>query len=721
MLSLKGILGWWDGRDLRRRPVARAAATVCEQLENRRLLTVYTYNAPRETTETMTLMYSGGYYKIFANGEYPLLFPEATGLVINGNGRNNVITIDKSVSIPVTVKGGAGNDRIVANGSGDCLLMGEGGKDTLVPGNGNDTLIGGAGVDVADFSGRSENLDITLDELPNDIVGDRTANLFNDDIETWIGGAGNDLIDASKMTTAVAMKGGNGNDTLLSGSGNDVLDGGGGLNVLDGGQGEDTIVNWGTGKWTVNAKNVVGKAAKAWPMAMVYVDGGILTVTGTAMDDKLSVTSVGLDWYVANVNGTKWAFPREGIKRIAIYGGPGNDKITFAEAGDPISARMVAQGGAGKNTITVPVVKDTNEPDIPSDPGGTPDSGGPGGGDGGAGEQEPGNDPEPIDSGSEQPTGSGDDPQTDAGNEPQPGDGTEGQDGSDGDDATPVIPAQKMFAVYEDTYFVNKPDLSGYGIEKPIVTGNSFFWRADNPAGGYDLTVPNEAATRNIARMASDAGKLLVIDIERWPVDIRTSSPAEVQVTMQKLGQIADWVHSERPDVKLGFYGVGPLRDYWTPVQYWGAMENSEDRWYRQHLPLFESLYLKWQAANDFLKPLMDKADCVIPSLYTFYENQTDWVRYAKGNLEQAKRYGKPVIPFIWMSYHNSTGLIGQDLSAEYWQLQLNTVRELADGVVIWGGMKYSRDSQPVAQTWDEQASWWTVTKSFIEGLGRNQ
>ncbi|MGE5609753.1 MAG: hypothetical protein ACM359_10900, partial [Bacillota bacterium] len=193
------------------------------------------------------------------------------------------------------------------------------------------------------------------------------------------------------------------------------------------------------------------------------------------------------------------------------------------------------------------------------------------------------------------------------------------------------------------------------------------------------------------------------------------------QATMQKLGQIIDWVRDERSDVKLGIYGFGPLRDYWTPVQYWAAVENSDDRWYRLHLPLYESLYRKWQAANDFLKPLMDKVDYIVPSLFAFYDNSVDWVRYAKGNLEEAQRYGKPVIPFIWMDFHNSTELIDQRVSAEFWQVQLETVYKMADGVVIWGGVSFSPKSYGVAQAWNEQEPWWVVTKSFLTGLGQPQ
>jgi Ca2+-binding RTX toxin-like protein len=55
------------------------------------------------------------------------------------------------------------------------------------------------------------------------------------------GTAGNDLLDASGLTTAAFLRGGAGNDTLLGGAGNDRLDGGLGRDLLRGGAGDDVF------------------------------------------------------------------------------------------------------------------------------------------------------------------------------------------------------------------------------------------------------------------------------------------------------------------------------------------------------------------------------------------------------------------------------------------------------------------------------------------------
>ena len=89
-------------------------------------------------------------------------FSGVTSIMIDAGIGVDEITIDKSVAVPVTVKGGdgddvivggagpnnldggAGNDRLVG-GDADDNLMGGDGDDVLIGGKGNDTLDGGAG------------------------------------------------------------------------------------------------------------------------------------------------------------------------------------------------------------------------------------------------------------------------------------------------------------------------------------------------------------------------------------------------------------------------------------------------------------------------------------------------------------------------------------------------------------------------------------------------
>jgi Ca2+-binding RTX toxin-like protein len=164
-----------------------------------------------------------------------------------GLAGNDTITIDAAVTTPFRLDGGDGNDS----------LTGGAGDDVLVGGAGADTLSGGSGIDTVDYSSATANLSVTLDGADNDgATGE--GDLVNSNIETIIGGAGDDQITATDnvyrtltgnggndVLTAgnwpTTLNGGDGNDTLTGGGSDDVLRGGAGTDSLTGGNGYDLI------------------------------------------------------------------------------------------------------------------------------------------------------------------------------------------------------------------------------------------------------------------------------------------------------------------------------------------------------------------------------------------------------------------------------------------------------------------------------------------------
>jgi Ca2+-binding RTX toxin-like protein len=90
-------------------------------------------------------------------GENKLLCEAAAiaGFEVNGNGGDDSITLAPNVSVPATLRGGPGDDKLVGGagddklvgGPGDDALSGRGGNDSLFGGSGEDQLSGGAGDD----------------------------------------------------------------------------------------------------------------------------------------------------------------------------------------------------------------------------------------------------------------------------------------------------------------------------------------------------------------------------------------------------------------------------------------------------------------------------------------------------------------------------------------------------------------------------------------------
>jgi Ca2+-binding RTX toxin-like protein len=78
------------------------------------------------------------------------------GFEVNAGGGDDSVNVARAVAIPVTLRGGAGDDKLIGGagddkligGLGDDILVGRAGDDWLFGGPGDDKLIGGSGNDV---------------------------------------------------------------------------------------------------------------------------------------------------------------------------------------------------------------------------------------------------------------------------------------------------------------------------------------------------------------------------------------------------------------------------------------------------------------------------------------------------------------------------------------------------------------------------------------------
>ena len=182
---------------------------------------------------------------------------------------------------------------------------------------------------------------------------------------------------------------------------------------------------------------------------------------------------------------------------------------------------------------------------------------------------------------------------------------------------------------------------------------------------------------------------------------------------------MVDWIHNERPGIQVGFYGITPQNDYWTPVNLARALQNPTDPYYQAELPAMQQAFDRWVAANDLVRSYLGtKVDFTAPDLYTHYTDREGWRLYAQANIAEARKYeGRPVMPYIWMEYHpgSETTLIGQPLPADYWRMELDYLEQHADGAVIFGGPHYTTDAHTyVVAPWDPDAAWWIETQDFI-------
>ncbi|MHB1158611.1 MAG: hypothetical protein ACYC26_17440 [Phycisphaerales bacterium] len=224
-----------------------------------------------------------------------------------------------------------------------------------------------------------------------------------------------------------------------------------------------------------------------------------------------------------------------------------------------------------------------------------------------------------------------------------------------------------------------------------VLYGGEFFPKVPGGAAP-DMTEPNEPIVHQLGEsLYADKIAYACVDLEHWPM--RGVDDATIEQSMTKMMNIMGWLRLEAPDCKIGCYGIPPLRDYWR------ALKGPEHPGYQA-----------WVAENKRLMKFGESSDILFPSIYTFYEDQEGWKKYAIANIQQAKQYGKPVYPFIWPQYHDSNKkLVGRYVPVEFWRMQLEVCYEYADGVCIWGYWPNG---------FDESLPWWQETLRFMKDKG---
>ena len=260
-------------------------------------------------------------------------------LTISGNSFSNVanpLNLSPVAMVFDNVfEGRETHDEITATAFDD-VLLGRGGNDSLFGGAGDDSLLGGAGADAlsggdgrdtASYADSSEGLTVRL-ERPQSNSGEARGDSYSS-IENVTVSAFNDLLYGDGG--ANVLRGGEGNDRLLSRAGDDSVFGEGGndrfyaqsgVNLFDGGDGDD-IVDY------AFAKNgtVVDLASNSGPSQDTLVN--VEHVSGSAFDDQLTG-----DELSNRLQG------REGDDTLRgsagdddLFGGSGEDRFVFA-AGD---------------------------------------------------------------------------------------------------------------------------------------------------------------------------------------------------------------------------------------------------------------------------------------------------------------------------------------------------------------------------------------------------
>jgi len=248
------------------------------------------------------------------------------------------VTVSLAEAIPQNVGGGMGYDTLwgirglIGSQYNDTLTGGTG-SDTLLGGAGNDTLNGGDGSDTASYGGATSGVVVSLGITTAQAVG---------------GGQGTDTLISIEN-----LIGSNYADTLTGNSSDNILTGGAGNDTLDGGDGSDTAAySSATSGVTVSLSITTAQAAGGGQGTDTLIS--IENLTGSIYADTLTGNSN------ANVltGGAGNDTLKGGVGNDTLNGGDGLDTASYSGTTSGVTvnlsttAAQAVGGGQGSDTLS---------------------------------------------------------------------------------------------------------------------------------------------------------------------------------------------------------------------------------------------------------------------------------------------------------------------------------------------------------------------------------
>jgi Ca2+-binding RTX toxin-like protein len=221
---------------------------------------------------------------------------EGPGFDVNGGPDHDVLDGGQAGG---TLAGDGGDD-LLQGGEHRTSFYGGDGADTMIGTDEDDYFVGGPGADSIDGRGEynsgelggdtvsyeDHDAPITVDlNAPGSPAGAEGEGDSLTDVESAIGGRGDDTLAATKRVSSTGLgsglggaggndliRGGPGRDTLAGGGGEDSVRGGGGDDLLKGGPGRDTLIG-GSGSnelWSFDARRPERDSVRCGDGGSVY-------------------------------------------------------------------------------------------------------------------------------------------------------------------------------------------------------------------------------------------------------------------------------------------------------------------------------------------------------------------------------------------------------------------------------------------------------------------
>ncbi|MCQ8105926.1 hypothetical protein NP590_17595 [Methylomonas sp. SURF-2] len=240
------------------------------------------------------------------------------------------------------------------------------------------------------------------------------------------------------------------------------------------------------------------------------------------------------------------------------------------------------------------------------------------------------------------------------------------------------------------TGYKHAPDFSKYGFSKSTIIYEQQIYGAKESRDAIN----KQNLNRISAIVLTESSEFVILDIEHWFKNWGRKSNRQKMEVINRYSNTLYELRATLPGHKFGYYGVVPAWAHWDVIR-------------------SEKQLKKWESENVLRKSIIESVDVVYPNLYTYHDNPEEWKVWATLILSKAREIakGREIIPFIWPNYHQSSLKYkkgSRELPPSYWKMQMEFLKNNADGFVIWNGALGSKGN------WNDSMPWWVETKDFV-------
>jgi hypothetical protein len=250
--------------------------------------------------------------------------------------------------------------------------------------------------------------------------------------------------------------------------------------------------------------------------------------------------------------------------------------------------------------------------------------------------------------------------------------------------------SEKPFVVFNSLHYRNTPDLSKEGFHNiRLIYENKL---TIPPRFGIGERLFSASSIISAASLSKGEPNTPVsMDIESWKLSTEA---------VQKYMEAIRVFRNASPHSKIGLYGFIPFANKLL----YQSIDTNDPK-----------LRIRWENMQKQAIPVAKVVDIFMPSLYTWGKDINAWKSTARIAIQQARSTNSstPIYVYIWPQYYsNNQPYALQFIDTKTWQIELDTLYQLADGIIIWSSDKNAQ-GKPIQ--FSTSMPWYVTTVSFMK------